>query len=94
VTTPVTQTPKLTSTKVVTSTGPYTVCHAKLWLALAYLRDSASGNGGKPAPRADPRTNVRIRIDIEAEDARGFSETTVRAAKENGRHLGVKTDFD
>ena len=43
---------------------------------------------------ADPRTNVRIRVDIEAEDARGFSETTVRAAKENGKHLGVKTDFD
>jgi len=43
---------------------------------------------------ADSRTNVRIRVDIEAEDARGFSETTVRAAKENGKHLGVKTDFD
>jgi uncharacterized protein len=43
---------------------------------------------------ADPRTNVRIRVDIEADDARGFSEATVRAAKENGRHLGVKTDFD
>jgi uncharacterized protein len=43
---------------------------------------------------ADPRTSVRIRVDVEAEDARGFSETIVRAAKENGRHLGVKTDFD
>lgn len=43
---------------------------------------------------ADPRTSVRIRVDIEAEDARGFSESTVRAAKENGKQLGVKTDFD
>ena len=44
---------------------------------------------------ADPRTAVRIRVDIEAEDARGFSETIVRAARENGRQLGMKTsDFD
>lgn len=42
----------------------------------------------------DPHTSVRIRVDIEAQDTRGFSETTVRAARENGKHLGVKTDFD
>ena len=42
----------------------------------------------------DPRNNVRIRIDISAESARGFSESTVRAAKENGHHLGVKTHFE
>lgn len=42
----------------------------------------------------DPRTNVRIRVDIEAESARGFNESIVRAARENGRHLGVKTDFE
>ena len=40
-------------------------------------------------------TKVRIRVDIEAEDARGFSEATVRAARENGRTLRLKTaDFD
>ena len=43
----------------------------------------------------DPRTAVRIRVDIEAEDARGFSETVVRAARENGKQLGMKnSDFD
>lgn len=43
---------------------------------------------------ADPRTRVKIRVDIEAEDARGFNETIVRAARENGRQLGLKTsDF-
>lgn len=44
---------------------------------------------------ATPGTKVRIRVDIEAEDARGFNEGTVRAARENGRTLGLKTsDFD
>lgn len=44
---------------------------------------------------ANPGTRVRIRVDIEAEDARGFGEGTVRAAKENGKALGMKTsDFD
>lgn len=43
----------------------------------------------------DPRTRVTIRVDIEAEDGRGFSETVVRAAKENGRVLGMKNpEFD
>lgn len=42
-----------------------------------------------------PGTNVRIRVDIEAEDQRGFSESTVRAAKENSKTLGMKdADFD
>ena len=40
-------------------------------------------------------TNVRIRVDIEAEDPRGFSETVVRAANENASVLGLKpADFD
>jgi hypothetical protein len=40
-------------------------------------------------------TNVRIRVDIEADDSRGFDETTVRAARENGKTLGMKTsDFE
>lgn len=44
---------------------------------------------------ANPGTQVRLRVDIEAEDTRGFSETIVRAAKENGRTLRMKTsDFD
>lgn len=44
---------------------------------------------------ATPGTKVRIRVDIEAEDERGFSEGTVRAVKENSRVLGLKTsDFD
>jgi len=44
---------------------------------------------------ANPGTQVRIRVDIEAEDARGFNEGTVRAAKENGKVLGMKPpDFE
>jgi len=44
---------------------------------------------------ANPGTQVKIRVDIEAEDSRGFNEATVRAAKENGRTLRMKTsDFD
>jgi len=40
-------------------------------------------------------TNVVIKVDIEASDARGFDETTVRAAKENSRVLGIPSaDFD
>lgn len=40
-------------------------------------------------------TKVQIRVDLEAEDSRGFSESTVRAAKENGKTLGMKTsEFD
>ena len=40
-------------------------------------------------------TNVVIKVDIEASDTRGFDETTVRAAKENSRVLGISTaDFD
>lgn len=42
-----------------------------------------------------PGTKVRIRVDIEAEDERGFSEGAVRAVKEDSRLLGLKTsDFD
>lgn len=37
---------------------------------------------------------VKIRIDIEAENADGFDETVVRAAKENGRVLGVEGTFE
>ena len=44
---------------------------------------------------AKPGTKVRIRVDIEAEDERGFTEGTVRAINENSRVLGLKTsDFD
>lgn len=44
---------------------------------------------------ANPGTNVRIRVDIEADDSRGFNEGTVRAAKENSKVLGMKTsEFD
>src|SRR5690606_34355287 len=40
-------------------------------------------------------TQVVIKVDIEATDSRGFDETTVRAAKENGRVLGIQAvDFD
>ena len=40
-------------------------------------------------------TNVVIKVDIEASDSRGFDETTVRAAKENSRVLGISSaDFD
>ncbi|WP_349779210.1 DUF499 domain-containing protein [Xanthomonas sp. WHRI 7065] len=40
-------------------------------------------------------TNVVIKLDIEAADARGFDEVTVRAAKENSRVLGISSvDFD
>jgi hypothetical protein len=41
-----------------------------------------------------PGTKVRVRVDIDADDSRGFSETTVRAAKENGKTLGLKAEFD
>jgi predicted AAA+ superfamily ATPase len=40
---------------------------------------------------ATPGTNVRIKVDIEADDERGFSEGTVRSAKENGKVLGLKS---
>ena len=40
-------------------------------------------------------TSVVIKVDIEATDARGFDETTVRAAKENSRVLGISSsDFN
>jgi hypothetical protein len=40
-------------------------------------------------------TNVVIKVDIDATDSRGFDETTVRAAKENSRVLGIQTsEFD
>ena len=40
-------------------------------------------------------TNVVIKVDIDATDSRGFDETTVRAAKENSRVLGISSvDFD
>lgn len=43
---------------------------------------------------ATPGTKVTIRIDVEAEDSRGFDEGTVRAARENGKTLKMKTsDF-
>lgn len=42
-----------------------------------------------------PGTRVRIRVDIDAEDERGFGETTVRAARENSTTLGLKpADFE
>ncbi|MFA7542307.1 MAG: DUF499 domain-containing protein, partial [Lysobacterales bacterium] len=42
-----------------------------------------------------PGTSVRIRVDIEAEDERGFGETTVRAARENSTSLGLTpADFE
>lgn len=42
-----------------------------------------------------PTSRVRIKVDIEAEDVRGFNETTVRAAKENAKTLGLKQpDFE
>ncbi len=40
---------------------------------------------------AKPDAKVRIKVDIEAGNATGFDETTVRAARENGRTLGLKT---
>lgn len=44
---------------------------------------------------SDPGIRVNIRVDVEAEDHRGFDETTVRAAKENGKMLGMKpSDFE
>ena len=39
---------------------------------------------------ATPGTKVTIKVDIEAEDERGFGESTVRAAKENAKTLGLK----
>jgi hypothetical protein len=42
-----------------------------------------------------PGTKVRVRVDIEAEDSRGFQDNKVRAAKQNGKTLGMKTsEFD
>lgn len=43
---------------------------------------------------ATPGTKVSIKIDIAAEDIRGFDEGTVRAAKENGKALRLNGDFD
>jgi hypothetical protein len=43
---------------------------------------------------SNPGTHVRIRVDIEAEDARTFSEGVVRAARENSKVLGLKSDFE
>jgi len=40
---------------------------------------------------ANPSSRVTIKVDIEASDNQGFGETTVRAAKENGKTLGVKS---
>lgn len=43
---------------------------------------------------ANVGTKAQIRVDIEVDDSRGFNENTVRAAKENGKTLGMKTsDF-
>lgn len=40
-------------------------------------------------------TNVVIKVDIEVKDNRGFDESTIRAAKENCKVLGIKSsDFD
>lgn len=40
-------------------------------------------------------TKVTIKVDIDASDARGFDESTVRAARENARVLGIAApDFD
>ncbi|MBS0536981.1 MAG: ATP-binding protein, partial [Proteobacteria bacterium] len=40
-------------------------------------------------------TKVVIKVDIEATDSRGFDETTVRAANENKKILGIESmDFD
>ena len=43
---------------------------------------------------ANVGTKVRIRVDIEAEDANGFGESTVRAVRENSKALGLKADLD
>lgn len=43
---------------------------------------------------ANPGTKVSIKVDIRADDSRGFSESTVRAAKENGKTLGAKGEFE
>jgi len=43
---------------------------------------------------SDPNAKVRVRVDIEAEDSRGFQENTVRAVKENAKALGVDGNFD
>lgn len=44
---------------------------------------------------AHPGTRVTIKVDIDAQDERGFNETTVRAARENGKVLGIKQgEFD
>lgn len=44
---------------------------------------------------ANPGTSVRIKVDIEVDDTRGFGEGAVRAAKENSKVLGMKTaEFD
>jgi hypothetical protein len=41
-----------------------------------------------------PGSKLRIRVDIEAEDAEGFDTDTVRAVRENARTLSVKGEFD
>ncbi len=44
---------------------------------------------------ARPGAKVRVKVDIDAESSEGFDETTVRAAKENGRTLGMNpSDFE
>jgi hypothetical protein len=44
---------------------------------------------------AQAGTRVKIRVDIEAHDDRGFNEVTVRAARENAKVLGVSSpDFE
>lgn len=41
-----------------------------------------------------PGARLRIKVDIEAEDASGFDVETVRAVRENARTLAVKSEFD
>lgn len=44
---------------------------------------------------SSPNAKVRIKVDIEAEDPSGFSEATVRAVRENSKHLNVRpSEFD
>lgn len=44
---------------------------------------------------ASPGTQVTIKVDIEAKSTEGFGESVVRAAKENGKVLGVRSvDFE
>jgi uncharacterized protein len=41
-----------------------------------------------------PDARLRIKVDIEVEDAAGFDVETVRAVRENARTLAVKGEFD